>query len=1328
MQEVGLHVTPVQWPYSMRPPTFVSRALARLIGGGLVVLALAWSGVVALERIRFGPDEAASRARVEAAVAESIRRLEDGLQRVIDANHVDAVTLRQAELGDLTRQSRLFDQIVEANRLGPPSASSTLYGGTAVPLAWVGRPVAIPDARLAGPDAVFLAPGALGLRFVRVHPVDDPGEPGRRAGALVLEAPLVRSDAVPDRYVLDTDLMTVTVRPRFEGAMAASADEFLVYASDGSVLAAVSAPASELRASRERFARRGRGALLLLVVALLLLASGPLVDWRRISRTIATGVTLTVGLGILLGLAYLVIWLAIGEFDLAGVPLVPAAPWPGTWFLRSPLHFLATSVWLAGLVSLVAGGLDLWRISRHGQGLIGVDSPFRLVAFLVSQALAASIVTAIVVAFEGFLRYGLAAVPADILHFGLRPWDWQRLAIVTGLVVLQATLVAASVVVLRGVLLPWTPGARVWPLKAMALGIWIAVPLGVVVAGLADRWGATMPLLLALTFIVVVAWRIGRIRARLRNQSQAARLVASVLALVLPSVAFYPSIVDAAGRARRALIEARFAPEVMNQRRDLQRRLADALAAIDTIEGLDDLVRAGEPVPQGAPPTDSAFLVWSQTDLAAERLTSSVELYNGTGALISRFALKLPDISGAPSGIDTGCRWDIFEEVRPFFAEERRLLHAGKSICAPGPSGALRPVGSIVVHLMLDYANLSFVSAQNPYVAFLRAGRQAPDPSGHLHVGFTVNGWSRRVLYSSTPTVAPLAERAFAQAAASRAPFWTEVEQAGRRAEAYVLNDRAGIYVLSTPIETSWGQLVVLAEMVTLASLVFLAAVGFAMIYGTVGLRTPTTGRALLQEVRASFYRKLFLAFVAATIVPVVALAFVTRNYYASLMFADIEMEATRTASVASRVVEDFGSLQVRGLAALPIIDDNIVVWLSRVIAQDVNIFDGPALLASSERNLFASGLLPTRTPGDMYRAILLDGQPSFVGREAAGGVEYLVAAAPVRVQAQNAILMVPLTSRQQEIAGQIEELDRRMLLAAIVFIMLGAIIGYSMAERIADPVNRLMRATRRIARGDLDARVLATSSDELQRLVEAFNRMADDLRRQRAELERTNRLAAWADMARQVAHDIKNPLTPIQLNAEHLLRVDADRGRPLGGLVQECVSNILGQVRLLRQIAAEFSSFATSPQPHPESTDLARLVGDIVEPYRIGLAGRVAVEVATDPQCPAVHVDPLLIGRALTNVIENALHAMPGGGVLRVTARPGPGSEWVSLEVGDTGVGMDAAALARIFEPYFSTKASGTGLGLTIAKRNVEASGGTVKVNSVPGAGTTVTILLPAR
>jgi nitrogen fixation/metabolism regulation signal transduction histidine kinase len=399
------------------------------------------------------------------------------------------------------------------------------------------------------------------------------------------------------------------------------------------------------------------------------------------------------------------------------------------------------------------------------------------------------------------------------------------------------------------------------------------------------------------------------------------------------------------------------------------------------------------------------------------------------------------------------------------------------------------------------------------------------------------------------------------------------------------------------------------------------------------------------------------------------------------------------------------------------------MVWVSRLIDQDVNMFMGPRVQATSERNLFASGLLPTRTPSEVYRALELRNEAALVTREHIGTFEYLVAATPLTLR-QLGILTVPLTSRQREIDQQIDTLDRRALLATLLFILAGAGLGYSMAERISDPVNRLTRATRRIARGDLDARIAATSSDELRRLVEAFNSMASDLQRQRAELERTHRLEAWAEMARQVAHEIKNPLTPIQLNAEHLRRVHADRGEPLSPVLQECVATILQQVKLLRQIASEFSSFASSPTAKRGDVDAATLVREIVEPYRTGLDGRIQFSVDVPPTLPHVQIDRTLIARSLTNIVENALHAMPGSGTLSVAARHD--DHVVRIRVSDTGVGMDPEALARAFEPYFSTKATGTGLGLPIAKRNVELSGGTITIDSKRDRGTTVEITLP--
>jgi two-component system nitrogen regulation sensor histidine kinase NtrY len=235
---------------------------------------------------------------------------------------------------------------------------------------------------------------------------------------------------------------------------------------------------------------------------------------------------------------------------------------------------------------------------------------------------------------------------------------------------------------------------------------------------------------------------------------------------------------------------------------------------------------------------------------------------------------------------------------------------------------------------------------------------------------------------------------------------------------------------------------------------------------------------------------------------------------------------------------------------------------------------------------------------------------------------------------------------------------------------------------------------------------------------------MAGELQRQQKALERTHRLEAWAEMARQVAHEIKNPLTPIQLNAEHLRRVHADRGEPLSPVLEECVSTILGQVQLLRQIASEFSSFASSPTARVAEVDVAPLLRDTIALYRLGTGGRIAFAVDVPASLPPVLADRTLLSRALTNLIENALHAMPGSGTLTVNARAG--SSVVRIRVADTGVGMDAEALSRAFEPYFSTKATGTGLGLPIAKRNVELSGGTISVESERDKGTTVELALP--
>ena len=190
-----------------------------------------------------------------------------------------------------------------------------------------------------------------------------------------------------------------------------------------------------------------------------------------------------------------------------------------------------------------------------------------------------------------------------------------------------------------------------------------------------------------------------------------------------------------------------------------------------------------------------------------------------------------------------------------------------------------------------------------------------------------------------------------------------------------------------------------------------------------------------------------------------------------------------------------------------------------------------------------------------------------------------------------------------------------------------------------------------------------------------------------------------------------------------------ADHGRPLGRVVDDCIGNMLLQVRLLRQLASEFSSFASSPQARPEPTALAPLLDELLQPYVIALAGRIAIDAADAGRSARGAASTACCCRARSPTSwRTRCTRCRARGTLRGARRRSTSPAWSKSSVTDTGVGMDAAALARIFEPYFSTKATGTGLGLTIARRNVELNGGTIAVASTPGRGTTVTMQIRRR
>jgi signal transduction histidine kinase len=484
---------------------------------------------------------------------------------------------------------------------------------------------------------------------------------------------------------------------------------------------------------------------------------------------------------------------------------------------------------------------------------------------------------------------------------------------------------------------------------------------------------------------------------------------------------------------------------------------------------------------------------------------------------------------------------------------------------------------------------------------------------------------------------------------------------------------------------------------------------------------------SISEAVRRRFSLRLFVAFIAVAVVPVAILEVVVRRFVADRLHRESADQARERAAVAKKAVEDFAFFQRGESPGREPVTDAALVWASSLIRNDLDVFDRGRLLASSKRELYASGLLLPRAAGSVYRSLILDGLPTVLRPERIGSFSTLVVSVPVKLGGlEPGLLSIPLALRQREEEAALEELDRTIRLGTFAFLVVAALLGHSMARRISDPIRDLTRATRRIAEGDLGARVSTRSRDELRDLVDSFNHMAGDLERQRGDLERSNRLAAWAEMARQVAHEVKNPLTPIQLSAEHLRRVFKDPGVDFPATLTACTDTILKQVRTLRRIVTEFSAFARPPVPAREPQDLGEIVSEAVAPYRAVLPPGVRLALELSPGLPPVQGDRRLLERAVLNLLENALQAVGERGTIDVRTRAVDGR--LEVEVEDSGPGLEPEIRDRIFEPFFSTKTGGSGLGLALVQKTAQDHGGGVRLDSPVGGRTRAVLWLPAE
>lgn len=321
------------------------------------------------------------------------------------------------------------------------------------------------------------------------------------------------------------------------------------------------------------------------------------------------------------------------------------------------------------------------------------------------------------------------------------------------------------------------------------------------------------------------------------------------------------------------------------------------------------------------------------------------------------------------------------------------------------------------------------------------------------------------------------------------------------------------------------------------------------------------------------------------------------------------------------------------------------------------------------------------------------------------------------------------LRGRVKHAEAQLEVDERRAVWATVFLALVAAAIGAGvmfLVQRALRPLRRLAAGTQEIARGDYRQRVEVASSDEIGQLAREFNAMAAALEERELRLIRSERLAAVGKIAAQITHEVRNPLSSIGLNAELL---DEELGELEGADGQRQLARaIVKEVDRLAGITEQYLRFARLPQPRLEREDLNELVTSLLSFLRGELQARgIELEARLQPALPPVAVDENQLRQALLNVLRNGAEAVGEGGHLCVETLCDEDG-LVCVRIVDTGPGIAEADRARIFEPFFSTKDGGTGLGLALTHEIVVEHGGRIDLVSAPGQGTAFTIRLPAH
>lgn len=473
---------------------------------------------------------------------------------------------------------------------------------------------------------------------------------------------------------------------------------------------------------------------------------------------------------------------------------------------------------------------------------------------------------------------------------------------------------------------------------------------------------------------------------------------------------------------------------------------------------------------------------------------------------------------------------------------------------------------------------------------------------------------------------------------------------------------------------------------------------------------------------RSRFRIRLLAAFVIVSLIPIVVVALYNRAYVADRTRVETVKNLTeQTSLVVAALERQYG---VTTPASLTQLDDDQCARVADQLDTDFSVYGRRDLLATSKPEMVMAELLDNRLSAMAYNEIVLQKKRFVAEDQSIGRLPYVVGYRPIRSMDGSVIgvVSVPTLYKQEEVA---EELTRRNLFlfgayALALVLSIGA--GTLFANQISSPIVRLKQATKEIARGKLHLSLRSGRKDEIGELEAAFEDMSRQLERTQAEMVQAQRELAWKEMAKQVAHEIKNPLTPIKLSIQHLRRAYDDNSKEFSTLLHQVTATVLEQIDALSRIASEFSRFARMPDRNLTECHLHDVLKEACSLFEQESGVRFEFELIRSQDSVLADHDELR--RMFINIIRNGVQAMDGRGTINI--RTSLKESMLMVRIADDGPGIQDEIRERLFEPNFSTKTDGMGLGLAIVKKTIDDLGGKIEVETSIGNGTTFIVSLP--